>query len=295
MNVRFGYPCQNLTLGLTTGHTLRLANADDAGRVQALVERNLSNLDRILRWNAAHGFRLFRISQQIVPFASHPAFPYDWRAAHRDRLAEVGRLARRLGQRLSLHPGQYVNPGSFDPGIVERSLAELRYVAGVLELLGAEEGNLVLHLGGSYGDKPKALRSFVGSLRGEPGILRFLVLENDERIWTVPEVVEAASALAVPAVVDNLHHRLNPGGVSLCEAIDLALPTWNRRPKFHLSSQDPDKIPGAHAYAIRPEDWQELREALAGRRVDVMVEAKGKEQAFAAIASMDDGMPAAAD
>jgi UV DNA damage endonuclease len=99
----------------------------------------------------------------------------------------------------------------------------------------------------------------------------------------VEEIVGAARTLGIPAIVDNLHHGLNPGGLSLGEALDLALPTWEARgvrPKVHLSSQDPTKRPGAHAHAIEAEDWAAFLDALAGRETDVMVEAKGKELAL---------------
>jgi UV DNA damage endonuclease len=62
------------------------------------------------------------------------------------------------------------------------------------------------------------------------------------------------------------------------------LPTWEprgARPKLHLSSQDPDKRPGAHAYSVDGRDWRALLTALDGRDADVMVEAKGKELALA--------------
>ena len=244
--IRLGYPCENLALRASTNHTLRLASLSEE-RARAKVAENLRDLERILRWNPRHGFHLFRMGQHLIPFASHPAFPYDWERAHGEELARLGALARALGQRLSMHPGQYVNLGSPNPKVVARSLAELRYSARVLSLMGAEDGVLVLHLGGTYGDKPGALRRFVENLRGEGEVLRYLALENDERLWSVEEVLEAAEALGVRVVVDALHHALNPGRLSLEEALALAFPTWGGRPKAHLSSQDPAKRPGAHA------------------------------------------------
>jgi UV DNA damage endonuclease len=72
---------------------------------------------------------------------------------------------------------------------------------------------------------------------------------------------------------------VNPGGLSLGEALDLSLPTWETRgvrPKLHLSSQDPVKQAGAHAYSVDSRDWQAFLDALDGREADVMVETKGK-------------------
>ena len=52
------------------------------------------------------------------------------------------------------------------------------------------------------------------------------------------------------------------------------------RPELHLSSQNPEKQAGAHAYSLKLAEWQALLDALEGRTADVMVEAKGKEHAL---------------
>jgi UV DNA damage endonuclease len=282
--IRLGYPAQNLTIPATTNRTLRLASLKDVQKLRGIVRENLEALRTILRWNAARGIELFRMGQSLIPFASHPSFPYDWEAEHGEELREAGGLARDLGIRLSMHPGQYVNPGSLKPEVVERSLAELRYAARVFDLMDRPDSVIVLHLGGAYDDRPAAARRFVEVPAPEGGLLRYLAIENDERIWTVAEVVGAARSLGVPAIADTLHHSLNPGGLTLRGALDFVLPTWETRgarPKLHLSSQDPEKRPGAHAYSVQPEDWQALLSALEARETDVMVEAKGKEHALA--------------
>ncbi len=284
--IRYGYPAQNLTLPATTNRTLRLASLADAEKVRALVWENMLGLETIVRWNAERGIRLFRIGQGLIPFASHPAFPYDWSEEHGDDLRELGALARALGVRLSMHPGQFINPGSPNPETAGRSLDELRYAARVFDLMALDDAIVVLHLGGAYDDRPAAVARFVEALRDQEDILRYLALENDERIWTVGEIVGAARTLGIPAILDNLHHSLNPGGLSLAEALDLALPTWEARgarPKVHLSSQDPTKRPGAHAHSIEAEDWAAFLDALGGRDTDVMVEAKGKELALSGL------------
>jgi UV DNA damage endonuclease len=281
--IRLGYPAQNLTIPATTNRTLRLASLSDVERLKGLVRENVADLEAILRYNAEHGVALFRMGQNLIPFASHPAFPYDWRAEHGEGLREVGDLARELGIRLSMHPGQYINPGSPRQEVVGCSLSELRYVTGVFELLGSHDSVAVLHMGGAYADRPASAARFVEVMRPEAEILRYLALENDERVWTVTEVVETARALGIPAIADAFHHGLNPGGSTLGEALDLAMPTWEARgarPKLHLSSQDPGKRAGAHAYYVDGRDWQALLGALDGRDADVMVEAKGKEQAL---------------
>ena len=282
--IQLGYPTQNLTLQASTNRTLRLASLVDVEKVKGLVRENIADLKRILRWNAEHGVGLFRMGQNLIPFASHPAFPYEWETEHGEILREAGELARDLGIRLSMHPGQYINPGSPKPDVVQRSLTELRYVARVFDLLGSSDSVAVLHMGGAHADKQGSAARFIEVMRSEARILHYLALENDERVWTVDEVTRTANALGIPAITDAFHHDLNPGGLTLKEALDLSLPTWTPRgvrPKLHLSSQDPAKQAGAHAYSVDSRDWQALLGVIGGRDVDVMVEAKGKEYALA--------------
>jgi UV DNA damage endonuclease len=281
--IRLGYPTQNLFIPASTNRSLRLANLGNTEKLEALIRDNVSDLERIIRWNAEHEIGLFRMGKNLIPFASHPEFPYDWREVHGEELARAGKLANSLGVRLSMHPGQYINPGSPKPEVVERSFHELRYVAGIFDAMEIEAAVLVLHLGGAYDDKKASASRFVETMTSEAETLRYLAIENDERVWTVREVSETANALGIPAITDTLHHALNPGGLSLSDALDLSLPTWNARgdrPKLHISSQNPEKQAGAHDYAIHAEDWENLRDSLGNREADVMVEAKGKEQAL---------------
>ena len=284
--VRLGYPTQNLTIPAGTNRTLRLANLHDKDKVRELVRENIAGLTTILPWNAARGIWLFRMGQAMIPFASHPDFPYDWEEEHGAELRQAGKLAREVGIRLSMHPGQYIQPGSLKPEVVERSLAELRYVARLFDLISSTDSVLVLHMGGAYEDRAATARRFAGVMRPETDVLRYLALENDERVWAIPEIVQTAGSLGIPAITDAFHHRLNPGGLTLKEALDLSLPTWEARgdrPKLHLSSQDPKKQPGAHAYSVDLVDWRALVDALHGRKADIMVEAKGKEHALVSL------------
>ena len=183
-----------------------------------------------------------------------------------------------------MHPGQYIQPSSLRPEVSERSLAELRYAARVFDLIDSPDSAIVLHMGGAYEDRTASTTRFIETMRSETGVLRYLALENDERLWTVVDIVQTARLLGVPAITDAFHHGLNPGSLTLREALDLSFPTWEVRgvrPKVHLSSQDPDKQSGAHAYSVDLGDWYAMLDALAGREADIMIEAKGKEQALA--------------
>ena len=172
--IRLGYPTQNLAIPAGTNRTCRLASLRDAEKVRNLVEENLEGLATILRWNAERGIGLFRMGQSLIPFASHPEFPYDWALEHGDELSRAGELPRSLGIRLSMHPGQYIQPGSLKPDLVERSLAELRAAARLLDLISNPGFVLVLHLGGRHEDKPATSARFIEKMHPEEAVLKYL-------------------------------------------------------------------------------------------------------------------------
>jgi UV DNA damage endonuclease len=146
--IRLGCPAQNLTTPASTNRTLRLATPGDAHRVLALIWECFPGLETILRWNAKHGVTLSRIGQSLIPLASHPSLPYGSEAERGDELREIGELARSPNIRLSMYSGQFFQPGSVRPGESERSLAELHYVARVVDLISNPDSVIALHMGG---------------------------------------------------------------------------------------------------------------------------------------------------
>src|SRR5437879_4786962 len=91
------------------------------------------------------------------------------------------------GMRLSMHPGQYTLPSAAGP-VWERSSRDLCYHAFVLDQLGIEDGDLILHGGGVYGDRLTSIARIIENITLLPeNVRRRLRLENDERSWSVDE------------------------------------------------------------------------------------------------------------
>jgi UV DNA damage endonuclease len=257
---------------------LRQIAADNAGALALAVD-----------WCAAHGVGAFRVNSEILPVRTHPQVGYrldeiDGTGELRSAFVDAGARASRRKVRLSFHPDQFVVPGSSREDVVRSSLAELEYQASVAELIGAEQ--LTLHGGGAQGGKPAALDRLRRNLaRLSPRARARIALENDDRVYTVLDLLPLCREEGIPLVYDVHHHRCNPDRLSIEEATAAAAKTWGRRePWAHLStpkggwrSDDPRR----HADFIRPRD---LPACWVGRRMTIDIEAKAKELAVLRLA-----------
>ncbi|KAI0826375.1 UV-endonuclease UvdE-domain-containing protein [Irpex lacteus] len=232
-----------------------------------------------------------RISSEMFPFASHAELGYDLSYA-KDELKAVGDLAKKLGHRLTTHPGQFTQLASPKEAVVDASVRELDYHCQMMRYMGlGKDSVIILHMGGVYNDKPTTIARFrenyLNKLTQE--MRDRLVLENDEICYSVDDLLPICEELGVPIVLDYHHNWINPSIIPLPTLIPRLNKTWfskSIRPKQHLSSPRPAFADGSgtimdrRAHADRcytlPE---ELGMDGVARDVDLMVEAKGKEQA----------------
>jgi UV DNA damage endonuclease len=280
--LRVGYPCINRSIGCTSSRTFRLASYSEH-RLAETVEHNLDCLERVLRWNLEHGIGFFRITSDLVPFASHPVCTYDWIRHFRDRFHKLGCLVRRHRMRISMHPDQFVLLNAIDEKIVESSIRELGYHALVLDLMELPASAKVqVHVGGVYGDKQASIKRFTKRYIGLPMVVRRrLAVENDDRSYTVSDCLEVNRQNGVPVLFDVFHHRVNSSGETTREALRRCTETWHRidgPPMVDYSSQEPGQRRGRHAEHIDVRDFQRFLEAARGVECDVMLEIKDKEK-----------------
>jgi UV DNA damage endonuclease len=280
--LRLGYACLNTLFG-SPARTTRLANATPA-RLSELLAANLDTLEAILRWNDANDVRVFRVSSNTVPLASHPRARYPWREALGERFAELGDLMRDAGMRLSTHPGPYTVLGSVDEAIADAAIRELDYHAELMGAFGLDRSHkIVLHLGGGAGDRQSWLDRFGQAFgRLAPQGRSRLVLENDER-WSFADVLPVAGELNLPVVFDAFHHEVNGSlpKLGVRELVELAAETWREadgRQEVHFSTQAPGRRAGAHADTLDLRRFRRFAEQVDDLPLDCVLEVKDKEQ-----------------
>jgi UV DNA damage endonuclease len=291
--MRLGFAVKVLGAGGLPSHDTRRHQSEPSLGV------SLDRLTAILAYLDGADVRFYRFATGLAPYASHPDLPRFRDASKRfaPQLAAVGERARASGIRLTSHPGQYTVLNSENPEVRRLAAVELEVQAELMDGMGlGPESVVVLHVGGAAGGTDAALDRFVAGFETltDPARTR-LVVENDDRSFSLADVLRLSERIGRPVVWDVLHHHCHdPDGIPNREALDLALRTWPDGviPKVHYSSPRTavDERRGkivlpplrAHADLIDPIGFEHfLTHTAAGvRDFDAMLEAMAKDLAL---------------
>jgi len=236
----------------------------------------------MLTFNVDHNLLFFRITSDLVPFASHPVCQFDWRTHFKDQLTDIGSFIKSHNIRISMHPGQYTVLNSQDNGILKRSIKELQYHADVLDALGLDtSAKIQIHVGGIYGYKDGSIRRFIERyLSLNQAIRRRLVIENDDRSYTVDDCMRIHMETGVPILLDVLHNELKYSGSSNKDALAEITKTWqiyDGIPMVDYSGQQVGGIKVSHMESIDASHFESFLTATSNFDFDLMLEIKDKE------------------
>jgi len=276
---------------ITTNRTMIKRTFFDKGIGYAseLALQNVRDLYKILEWNLENDIYFYRLSSDIIPWASEyemeelPDYNLILAAA-----MKAGNFAREHGMRLTSHPGPFNKLASPKERVFQLTYKDLKVHGDLFDMIGLPRtpyAKLNIHVGAAYGDKPFALDNFCRNFERLPENVRTrLTVENDDKtsLYSTLELYEGVyKRIGIPIVFDYHHHMLHPGGQTEQEALELALSTWGDiKPVVHyaesrsVEQNNPKIKPQAHSDMIRNpfDDY--------GNEFDVMIEAKHKELAL---------------
>jgi len=290
---KIGYPCINRTIGCKSDKTFRLKSYSERRLIET-VDNNLDCLHRILKFNAEHDLLFFRITSDLVPFASHPICKFDWQNYFRSKFEYIGEFIRKSEIRISMHPDQFTLINSVDENIFKRSVKELAYHAQVLDLMNLDSSaKIQIHVGGVYGNKNKSIRRFVKRFfKLDSSITNRLVIENDDKLYCLRDCIEISYETGLPVLFDVFHHTLYNSGESIAEAFGSFVRTWSVGkdgiPMVDYSSRQYGSS-RQHAESIDLDDFRLLLKETESYDFDIMLEIKDKEKsALKAVEAVSD-------
>ncbi len=292
------------------GQTEPELKSNDARRWQSdpHLRVSLGYLHEIFSYLDRVDIRMYRMSSDIAPYATHPDMPqFHRQIAECDAdLRALGKRAKELRLRLSFHPSQFVVMNSPDPVLVKKSAWDLESQVEMLDRMElGPEAVVIIHTGGVYGERENARERWVRAYESvlSDAVRRRLVLENDDVSFSAADVLWIHDRCGVPLIFDFQHFWcLNPQGLELRPTVERFIRSWRAgvRPKIHLSSpctelkerKRKNRKTGkletvieratwtSHADYNNPFEVATLLRTLAGLEFDIMLEAKRKDLAL---------------
>ena len=192
--------------------------------------------------------RMVRLGSDLLPVYTQADWCWFWRepdvrAYAEKHFAEVGRTARALDVKLSMHPGQFTVLASINEGIVGRSIEEMEYHADLARWMGYgksfQDFKINVHISGKQG--PAGILAALPRL--SPEARNCITIENDENNWGLDASLELEKHCAL--VLDLHHHWIRTG--EYIQATDdrckRVIDSWRGvRPTLHYSVSREDVL-----------------------------------------------------
>jgi UV DNA damage endonuclease len=153
-------------------------------------------------------------------------------------LRAIGKQARELDLRLSFHPSQFVVLNSPDPSLVRKSVWDLSMQAEMLDLMElGPEAVVVVHVGGTFGDRETGARRWVETWSTLPEHVRHrLVLEHDDLRFSAADAPWIHRRTGVRLVFDYQRFWcFNPERLPMLDTLRSMLDTWQGRVRRFIS------------------------------------------------------------
>lgn len=282
--MKIGYPCINQSLGKKTISTFRISSYSEEKSIKA-VSYNLKVLKEILSYNIQHDLLFFRISSDIIPFASHPICKFDWETYFKKDLLRLGQLVNEKKIRISMHPDQFVVLNSPNKEVVKNGIREINYQTAFLDAMRLDNSaKIQIHVGGTYNDKISSLDRFIknyNTLLPEETRSR-VVIENDDHRFSLKDCLVIHDKTNVPILLDVFHHECMNDGHSIQNAISVADKTWKKDKDgvmmMDYSNQEPNFRRGKHANTLEEMKFKSFLLSTIDSDYDLMLEIKDKEK-----------------
>lgn len=286
MNIRLGYACISKTLDITSSHTITYTNYEKTrNKEEKLIEitnKNLNNLEEILKYNIKNNIHFYRMSSKIIPLATHPNIKLNLLNIFKEKLEHIGNIIKENNLRVDIHLDEYCVLNSTNPNIVNSTINIIKFYKNMLKTMNIES-YMILHIGSSAFGIEKSITRFINNFKKlDEKSKNMIILENDDKVFKIEDVLKICKTINIPMVLDYHHYKCNkvePLEQNIKEIIN----TWKEKtPKMHLSSKKNNKEFRSHHDYVDINDFIELTNILKtqNKNIDIMIEAKQKDMAL---------------
>ncbi|MFD1848456.1 UV DNA damage repair endonuclease UvsE [Oceanobacillus bengalensis] len=258
-------------------------------KLEAISNTNLNNLLRLLRYNVANDIHFYRISSKLIPLADHPeTSEWNYMKALKRSLSDLRKFIKVYESlRLDFHADHFVLINSPRKEVLSSAIKTLRMHHRLLKGFGLNpEHRCVMHVGGGYGDREKALERFIENWAYvSVDLQEMVILENDDKTFTMKETLYLCEKLGIPLVFDYHHHIAHHIDSNWYNEWDRIVTTWESSilpVKMHISSPKSEQKFRAHADYVDSKMFMGFLQEIKGSvpQIDCMIEAKQKDGAL---------------
>ena len=287
-----GYCCLNQTLRADKIYTDRklIRRTFTMEKAADLALQNCKDLLTILKWNAKHNIKVFRITSNLFPRMTDPQQGYRFTelATHKEcekALNEAGKFAFDNQMILSSHPGPYTVLSSPRDSVVERSTQDIVCHYELGEMLKADAPDLQFHINFHIGTKFDQANGdrFCKSFDALPEKVKSaIIIENDDKAscWSILKLYDHIySRVGTPLTFDYHHSKFSrEPDIPVDYEFAIAKRTWidrNCKQETHYSSSD-NNTPKHSDYVLETiPDWMTKDDSIY-----IHLEVKAKELAL---------------
>lgn len=253
-------------------------------QIAAVYHNNVDEHIKLVPKLVSNNIRVFRMTSNMFPLFEFNRDLVDRDEVLHKKMQKLGRLFVDNGIRVTCHPGQFCVINSNEERVVKNAITELEYHAWMFDVMGFKQSPyyaINIH-GGKRGNSSKLIE--VINNRLPHNVRSRLTLENDERCFSVKQLLDVYLETGVPIVFDSHHFVFNQDGMNMEEAFFISYDTWlanNEKPLQHISNTEPGLENGTftdrrkHSWEIHYIPEPQLT-AVKNDFIDLDVEAKGK-------------------
>ncbi len=289
MQLRLGYLGTPLTLN-EKFHTMtykkyKSLKEKASEELDKIILTNLKNFNKVIDYNIENHVNFYRMTHNILPLASIKDIDYDYQKFH-DIWKKIGLKIKKHNLRIDAHPDHYLVLNSLNNEVLKNSIRILLNHALIFKMLDIN-GKVILHLGTNKPSKKEAMLRFQENFLKLPDdIKKIIILENDDKTYTVSDTLELCEKLNVPMVLDYHHFNCNHLKTeNIKELLPRIIKTWDKEelnPKMHFSSPKSQKEKRTHNFYIDYRSFLKFINLLKplNKDIDIMLESKGKDEAL---------------
>ena len=292
MQINLGYVGNPLTLLDIYSHTLTYKEFSKYSKEEALeilqkrIKLNFQNFEKVLKYNHDNKIKFYRMTHTMFPLITHPNININYKEIFKKDFERLKNIINKYNLRIDTHPDEFCLLTSEKEDVTNNSIKILKFHLEIFKLLGIN-GKCVLHIGSAKPNKEEALNRFKTNFKKLENDLKDLImLENDDKTYTVSDTLNLCEELKIPMVLDYHHYLCNHEKKELIsKLLPIIIKTWqhtNLNPKMHFSTPKNSKEKRSHNTYLHYNSFLKFLKLLAplNTDIDIMLEAKGKDEAL---------------